>query len=156
SPDLCAVDGAAFSPDGSRLVVTTNDGPAVHVWDLRAIRRRLAPMGLDWDAPPYPESDPAGPSAPQLPAPRVDFGGLTAFIENSTESAESLIQWYPARLQEHPDDSEAYHQRAHALVRLNRVGEAADDLAQAIRLRPKDGHLLTFRARIHAHFSRYA
>ena len=29
-----------FSPDGSRLVVTTNDGPAVHVWDLRAIRRK--------------------------------------------------------------------------------------------------------------------
>ena len=44
---------ASFSPDGSRLVVTTNDGPAVHVWDLRAIRRHLAEMGLDWDAPAF-------------------------------------------------------------------------------------------------------
>ena len=52
SPDLCSVASASFSPDGSRLVVTTNDGPAVHVWDLRAIRRHLAKMGLDWDAPP--------------------------------------------------------------------------------------------------------
>ena len=55
----CAQDWATFSPDGSRLVVTTNDGPAVHVWDLRAIRKHLAGMGLDWDAPPYPEVDPA-------------------------------------------------------------------------------------------------
>ena len=41
SPDLCEVASATFSPDGSRLVVTTNDGPAVHVWDLRAIGRQL-------------------------------------------------------------------------------------------------------------------
>ena len=45
SPDLCGVRSATFSPDGSRLVVTTNDGPAVHVWDLRAIRRHLADDG---------------------------------------------------------------------------------------------------------------
>jgi serine/threonine protein kinase/WD40 repeat protein len=52
SPDLNNDGMAAFSPDGSRLVVTTNDPPpCVHVWDLRAIRRRLAGMGLDWDAP---------------------------------------------------------------------------------------------------------
>jgi tetratricopeptide (TPR) repeat protein len=54
SPDECAVQWATFSPDGSRLVVTTNDAPCVHVWDLRAIRRRLVGMGLDWDAPPFP------------------------------------------------------------------------------------------------------
>jgi eukaryotic-like serine/threonine-protein kinase len=63
SPDLCPVGWSTFSPDGSRLVATTNDRPAVHVWDLRAIRKRLATMGLDWDAPPYSEDDPAAPSA---------------------------------------------------------------------------------------------
>jgi WD40 repeat protein len=63
SPDLCDV-GAAFSPDGSRLVVTTNEGPAVHVWDLRAIRHRLVDLGLDWDAPAYSDDDPANLSAP--------------------------------------------------------------------------------------------
>ena len=31
----------------------------MHVWDLRAIRSRLAAMGLDWDAPPYSDDDPA-------------------------------------------------------------------------------------------------
>jgi WD40 repeat protein len=51
SPDSCGVTYATFSPDWARLVVTTQEGPAVHVWNLRAIRRRLAAMGLDWDAP---------------------------------------------------------------------------------------------------------
>ena len=54
---------ATFSPDGSRLVTTSPEGPTVRVWDLRAIRRRLAGMGLDWDAPAYPDADPAGPEA---------------------------------------------------------------------------------------------
>jgi serine/threonine protein kinase/WD40 repeat protein len=72
SPDLCAVQFATFSPDGSRLVVTTNDGPAVHVWDLRAIRKNLSKMGLDWDAPAYPADDPASPSAPELPPLQVE------------------------------------------------------------------------------------
>ena len=49
SPDECGVWSAAFSPDGSRLVVSTRDGPAVHLWDLRAIRAHLAAIGLDWD-----------------------------------------------------------------------------------------------------------
>ena len=41
-------------------------GPAVHVWDLRTIRRQLAAMGLDWDAPAYSDQDPADPSVPPL------------------------------------------------------------------------------------------
>ena len=53
SPDACQVGFATFSPDGASLVFSTNDGPAVHVWDLRAVRKRLTAMGLDWDAPPY-------------------------------------------------------------------------------------------------------
>ena len=45
---------ATLSPDGSRLVVTGSEPPCVHIWDLRAIRRQLAQMGLDWDQPSYP------------------------------------------------------------------------------------------------------
>jgi hypothetical protein len=46
-----------FTPDGARLVATTDDSRSIHVWDLRAIRGELARMGLDWNLPPYP---PAG------------------------------------------------------------------------------------------------
>jgi eukaryotic-like serine/threonine-protein kinase len=84
SPDLCGVVGLAFSPDGSRLVVTTKDRPtpAVHVWDLRAIRRHLARMGLDWDAPAFSEDDPADPGSQPLPPLQVDFGKLAEHLEH--------------------------------------------------------------------------
>jgi WD40 repeat protein len=77
SPDSRDILWATFSPDGSRLVVTSNDLPAaVHVWDLRAIRKRLAAMGLDWDAPAYSDDDPAAASLPPLPPLQVDLGPL--------------------------------------------------------------------------------
>jgi WD40 repeat protein len=40
-----------FSPDSTKLVCATSDGHCLHIWDLRALRRRLADMGLDWDSP---------------------------------------------------------------------------------------------------------
>ncbi len=45
---------AFFASDGTRLVVAADDG--LRIWDLRRIRRELAKLGLDWDAPPYPET----------------------------------------------------------------------------------------------------
>jgi serine/threonine protein kinase/WD40 repeat protein len=47
-PDQHRSKGYAFSPDGTRLVSATEDGYCVHVWDLHAIRRQLADLGLDW------------------------------------------------------------------------------------------------------------
>ena len=155
SPDACQVDDATFSPDGSRLVVTTNDGPAVHIWDLRAIRRQLTRMGLDWDAPAYSDDDPAADSSPPLPSLQVDFGKLADHLEHYNESPETLLQRYTKRLQKDPDDAAAYHHRAHALAELNRLKEAGDDLTRAIRLRPDDLHSLIFRAEISYRFQRY-
>jgi WD40 repeat protein len=54
-PDPKVILGLCFAPDGTRLAVAT-DGRAVQVWDLRAIRRHLAAMRLDWDLPPLPLS----------------------------------------------------------------------------------------------------
>src|ERR1700730_4397604 len=50
-PEL--IDSLTFSPDGSRLAVGT-DNHVIQLWDLRAIRKSLAALGLDWDLPPYP------------------------------------------------------------------------------------------------------
>ncbi len=86
SPDLCGVEFVTFSPDGSRLVVTTNGPGAVHVWDLRAIRRRLVEMGLDWDAPAFSDDDPAAPSAP--PFPRAQ----TITIDDAFAAAEKMAE----------------------------------------------------------------
>jgi tetratricopeptide (TPR) repeat protein len=145
SPDLCEVRWATFSPDGSRLVVTTNDGPAVHVWDLRAIRRQLTAMKLDWDAPAYSDDDPCGPAAPPLPPLQVDYGRLAAHREHHTESPATLVDRYAARLKTNPDDADAFHHHAHALIQLSRLSDAREDLTRAIRLRPNDAHFRTMR-----------
>jgi serine/threonine protein kinase/WD40 repeat protein/tetratricopeptide (TPR) repeat protein len=151
SPDLCGVQNVAFSPDGSRLVVTTNDRPsaAAHVWNLHAIRKHLARMGLDWDAPAYSEDDPADPGAPALPPLQVDFGKLAEHLEHVSEPPAEVLERYTRRLKSDPNDADAYHHRAHVLVDLKRFPEAIYDLNQAIRLRPNDAHYCAIRGRIH-------
>ncbi len=74
NPDSGDVIWATFSPDGSRLVLVPENNPAVHVWDLRMIRKRPPAMGLDKDAPAYSDNDPAAVSVPPLPPLQVDLG----------------------------------------------------------------------------------
>jgi WD40 repeat protein/tetratricopeptide (TPR) repeat protein len=157
SPDLSGVADIAFSPDGSRLVVSTKDRPTpcVHVWDLRAIRKHLHGMGLDWDAPAYSEDDPADPKAPPLPALQVDYGPLAGHLQHFSESAEALLQRYTARLKSDSNDADAYHHRAHALADLGRFPEAIADLDQAIRRCPDDAHLRDVRGRIYRILNQY-
>jgi hypothetical protein len=65
-----------FSPDGSRLVLATRDPPVTRIIDLRAIRRGLAKLSLDWDAPAFAAEDPARAELPPLPSLQIDYGSL--------------------------------------------------------------------------------
>jgi len=59
-------DALTFSRDGTKLVGVSTYAAAVHVWDLRAIRACLEPMGLDWDWPEFPPpSQGASPASKQ-------------------------------------------------------------------------------------------
>src|SRR5581483_511723 len=62
-----------FTPDGTRLVCLGQDSEALCTFDLRLIRRQLADLRLDWDAPAYPPA-PAGEAPRELPA--VEFFGV--------------------------------------------------------------------------------
>jgi serine/threonine protein kinase/WD40 repeat protein len=53
----------SFTPDGTRLVASSDDGKAIHVWDLKRIREELARLGLDWDPQPYPERPESAPGS---------------------------------------------------------------------------------------------
>jgi tetratricopeptide (TPR) repeat protein len=165
SPDLCAVKWATFSPDGSRLVITTDDGRGVHAWDLRAIRRHLTEMGLDWDAPPLPTAEDSTGDAEGRPSLEVDvdFGSLRRYseqykndLEQYTVPSDELVNRYTERLRAHPDDPDSLHQRAHALLRLDRFEEALDDFSAALALRPLDAHLRAYRGVCLFDLKRYA
>jgi tetratricopeptide (TPR) repeat protein len=165
SPDPFAAQWATFSPDGSRLVLTTNDGPAVHVWDLRGIRRHLAELDLDWDATSLPDSE-ASPGDTQdrpLLKADVDFGPLKRYreqyqshLEQYSVPAEEIVARYNARLRTDPDDPGALHQRGHALLRLNRFEEALDDFSAASARRPLDAHLRAYHGVCLLDLKRYA
>jgi serine/threonine protein kinase/WD40 repeat protein/tetratricopeptide (TPR) repeat protein len=141
SPDLCLVGWITFSPDGSRLAAVTNDAPpCVHVWDLRRIRRRLVKMGLDWDAPPFPENDPASRELPPLPPLKVDYGALAGRLQDlqyRSLSPDAVIVSTGERIKQNPMDAEAYFYRGRAQFNLKRANEAIADLTYSIGLRPE-------------------
>ena len=58
APDASPLMWLSFNSDGSQIVATTSH--EIQLWDLRAIRRGLSQIGLDWNQPPYPPaSEPA-------------------------------------------------------------------------------------------------
>jgi WD40 repeat protein/tetratricopeptide (TPR) repeat protein len=126
SPDSSDVVFATFSPDGSSLVLVPGNYPAVHVWDLRAIRKRLAAMGLDWDAPALPDDDTAAAALPLL---HVDLQDYSAY-------SVAHIERYSARLKDDSNDADSSIGRGYAYRSLGRYDKAIDDFTVALRLRP--------------------
>jgi WD40 repeat protein len=51
APETGLITYIRFSPDSSKLVFAASH--LVHLWDLRRLRRELAAVALDWDAPSY-------------------------------------------------------------------------------------------------------
>jgi serine/threonine protein kinase/WD40 repeat protein len=103
-----------FTPDGSQLVTTLIDRPYLRVWDLRAIRRRLADLRLDWDPPATYDTPETPRSFAPIPKPfRVDRGQLNSWL---------------ARL---------------AKIRLNRLEAALADCEASLRLKPDQTELRT-------------
>ena len=124
-----------FSPDGTKLIARTNQKTAL-VWDLRRIRDQLAPLGLDWDAPPYPtapdSNDAPGPIAPPRPV-RV----VGEVIEPKARRAQELAEMN-RRLDAKADDAEALIHRGWLFTQQKKWPEAIADLEQLLRLRPGD------------------
>ncbi len=92
-PDLQPTSWSRFSSDGSRLLAVVNEPPSVQVIDLRPIRRRLAEMGLDWDAPAFSDDDPARADPAALAAARGRLRYL--WPATSSTSRSSRRRWSP-------------------------------------------------------------
>jgi WD40 repeat protein len=71
-----------FTPDGGRLISSGPDPSALYVWDLRAIRKQLKELDLDWKWPEFkPEPD-------RGPPPEVRIEG--AELLEVTDNGEAL------------------------------------------------------------------
>jgi tetratricopeptide (TPR) repeat protein len=107
-PEQARIDAMAFSPDGSQLVTTLMDRPYLRVWDLRAIRRRLAELRLDWDPPPSFDTAEAPGSFPPIPKPfRVDRGQLDFWLTKARlNRLEEALAAGEASLRLKPDQAE--------------------------------------------------
>ena len=85
-PDGARAAQIVFSPDGTQLIATLLDQPLVRIWDLRAVRRRLAELDLDWSPPPaWGRATPslAPDLTPRPPPYRVDRGQLDLWWKQS-------------------------------------------------------------------------
>jgi eukaryotic-like serine/threonine-protein kinase len=126
-----------FSPDGTKLIAGTNQ-KTVLVWDLRRVRDQLAPLGLDWVAPPYPTaaagSDVPGPAPPPRPV-RV-VGEVT---EPQARRAAELAEMN-RRLAANPDDAEALIHRGWLFTEQKQWRGASVDLEHLLRVRPGDSN----------------
>lgn len=49
-PDSPTIWHSTFTPDGLRVILSSNDQHATYVWDLRRLERELSDLGLGWDA----------------------------------------------------------------------------------------------------------
>jgi tetratricopeptide (TPR) repeat protein len=127
-----------FSPDGTKLIARTNQKTAL-VWDLRRIRDQLAPMELDWDAPPYPVASAASEASGPVPPPRP-VRVVGEVLEPQTRRGAELTELTKMnrRLAANPDDAEALIHRGWLLTRQKQWPAAIADLERRLRLRPDD------------------
>ena len=134
-PDPDGSEVVAFSGDGSRLICKGSFTPSVIVWDLRAIRRQLADLGLDWDAPAYPAAE--EPPAGYRPPPAVAFAGAELLKEKDPRKLDEVeAQVAVADLAINPFDAGARERLGREFLRQNRVAEAHAQLVFARALQP--------------------
>jgi serine/threonine protein kinase/WD40 repeat protein/tetratricopeptide (TPR) repeat protein len=124
-----------FSPDGTKLVATTRFGTAL-AWDLRRIREQLTPIGLDWDAPPYPTVNAASEASDPPPPPRR-VRVIGEVVEPQARRAGELAEM-DRRLAVNPDDADALIHRGWLFSQQKKWPEAIADLNRRLRLRPED------------------
>jgi serine/threonine protein kinase/WD40 repeat protein/tetratricopeptide (TPR) repeat protein len=146
------VTALRFSRDGCRLAVAC-ETHAVQVWNLHAIRARLATMGLDWQLPALSPARPQ-PAAGALTVKVLDGGLLLPpqlAAPGTREQAQAALALWSLSMAFAPYHPDPYHQLGHAYEALGQPERAADDFSAALRLQPPNPkaevHLRVARAR---------
>jgi WD40 repeat protein len=139
-PNLELAVHPAFTTDGTHLLAHTNGKVrGVRVWDLRLIRRQLAELGLDWDAPPYPPAAETGHTLPLTV--KVRSGLSTGPALTLEEKARRNIDIFRTRYEANKNSPVACNNLAWALLTapepLRDVPTALPLAERAVKLAPK-------------------
>ncbi len=140
-PEQSQVWYAAFTPDGTRLIHSTVNDHLVCVWDLRALRRHLADLDLDWDTPPFP---PAPEGERRLPL-LVTEGQVDLDPEQAAAAWLKAMEFLPGE-----SDPSSYRNRL-----CSELAQHEAAFARAIEMRPNDVGLWLARGRFHARKSQW-
>jgi tetratricopeptide (TPR) repeat protein len=143
----------SFTPDGAKLV-TMQWSPrnGIRVWDLRAIRRGLAELHLDWDAPPYAPPKPEATEAKPPLEVRMDTGELEDSVaighQPTRQHLEQLIGVHSVKLAFQSFNWKTYRQRGRAYAALKEPRRAIADYSLALALLPTtDGNRINLLSR---------
>jgi eukaryotic-like serine/threonine-protein kinase len=143
---------ATFSADGSRLILTSEDSRAAHVWNLRAIRDELVEMGLDWDWPPLPAPEVVTTAAGPLRV-ATDLGGHDfSWGGSNPQEVDRLNE----ALEIDPGDLHAMVRRGRVFIGMGRHDQAMADFARALTIRPGDPRILAARGEAYLRKKQYA
>jgi serine/threonine protein kinase/WD40 repeat protein len=127
---------AAFTPDGTKLVVAAKD--SLRVWDLRRIRAELAKLELDWEAPAYPPVPVATASPLTLELNLGDFPEAATPEERARQSIANSER----ALKSNPRSAAAHNNLAWEYVTapaaLRRPQEAVRLAEEAVRHEPNN------------------
>jgi tetratricopeptide (TPR) repeat protein/WD40 repeat protein len=118
---------AVFTPDGTRLVMGAQD--SLRVWDLRRIRKRLEELGLDWDAPAYPDSPPKSVTP-------LEVAILGADLIDPKKMAEYQGRKAVTDLFFNPFDADAHYRLGTHLLGAGKPERAYAHLGVALTFRP--------------------
>jgi WD40 repeat protein len=120
APEPEALQPHCFAADGTLLVCLNVDREALQIFDLRRIRGRLAALGLDWDALPYPAA--AGAGKPQT----FEFVGVDLIDPQAAATELNNQAWRLVTGPAEQRDPEA----------------ALEPIQQALKHRPNDPNFL--------------
>ncbi len=142
-PDLTGYKWAHPCPDPGRVLLVSTEDSVVVEWDLRQLRKHLAAIGLDWDAPPLPPGPPAG---------RFDIPPLTGRVidghlaTNATARAAANREADVLTLLHNPFDASAHYRLGVQARVAGRYAQALNHLNLALLVRPDHEGALSHRA----------
>jgi WD40 repeat protein/Tfp pilus assembly protein PilF len=133
APDPKPYTTLRFSPDGSQLAAATADH-VIHLWDLRAIRRQLAAIGLDWHPAAVPPSTDRSTVQPiQVEVEPGDLASLQSQPRVNLNKLHAALRLYSLQIGLTPYHPEPYRLRGHVHHYLGEFQKAIDDFTEALR-----------------------